>query len=162
MNWTQKQILQTGELLHHTDASLRDISSVVGIPESKLLSDFAVSGRSALDVLLVVVCNELLTVKIGTGCEYHSFGLGIRLLHRLLVGTTLSMHDIDGIRADYTGRLSLPDEGLDERMGTAIVAWKCAISTITSGLPEGTEVVERTENFLRCVREVTSVDAHPK
>ncbi len=162
MNWTQKQILETGELLHQTDTSLRDISSVVGIPVSKLLSDFSVTGRSPLDVLLVVVCNELLTVKIGSGCEYHSFGLGLKLVHKIIHHTDLSSKEISKIRAAYSGALSTAGTGLEKRCDSAISAWLYVIRTICGSVTSDEDKAERTENFLTCVREVTYVGAHSK
>lgn len=162
MNWTQKQILETGELLHQADASLRDISSVVGIPEVQLLSDFSLVDRSPLDVLLVVLCNELLTVKIGSGCEYHSFGLGLKLVHKIIHHTALTSHDISKIRADYSGVLSTSGTGLEERCDSAICAWLHVIRTICGFGTSEENNAERTENFLTCVREVTYVTAHSK
>ena len=152
------QLLSIAELIHPpVPLSLRDVATVSGLSKEDLTLKFSCADYSVMDVLLVVICAELLMGRLpkrSVNCEFHTFGQGLKLLHKIVHHSKLTISDIAAICETFAEGLSKPDEGLDDRVEKTHNCYTDIISTLMGG-----EVTSKSasDEFMKCVREVTRV-----
>ena len=155
MNYNQ--MLVTAELLLNCDSpTTKEVSLVSGIPERTLNKNYALDGYAVSDVLLVVLCNEFLLRKSSENASgnTYDFGLGLKLLHKIIHYTNLSIAGIGSIRSEFSCHFTTVS---DSFAIYDIEAELCRKAVVNSLQGKKVDDLSRAVAFLSCVREDTLV-----